>query len=152
MILNAKGFSAFSALSVDQAVRIARENAIDVAFIELLIGETNAIDAAMRILAVRPYCRIIIWTGRSEPVLSWVRREAEEQFGGCALICKPINPADMIRIARGEPIPYECAIPSESRNAIEAPSSVEDYLSGSSLHEYLREAREVMLRLMSESR
>src|SRR4051812_147092 len=74
MILNASRFSAYSACSVDQAVRIARDNAIDVAFIELLIGETNAIDAATRILAHRPYCRIVIWTGRSEPLLSWVRR------------------------------------------------------------------------------
>jgi hypothetical protein len=107
MILNLNGFSAFPAHSVDQAVRIASEKAIDVAFIELLIGETDAIDAAVRILEVRPYCRIIIWTGRSEPVLSWVRREADGQFGGCELVCKPIDPPQVIRTARGEPVPYE---------------------------------------------
>ena len=152
MILNQSGFSAFAACNVDQAVRIATENAIDVAFIELLIGETNAIDAAMRILAVRPCCRIVIWCGRREPVLSWVRREAEEQFGGCALLCKPIHPVDLIRIARGEPIPVECTIPSESRNAIEAPASEEEYLSGSRLYEYLSEARDSLLRLMEEMR
>ena len=152
MILNASGFSAFPAYNVDHAVRTASESAIDVAFIELLIGETNAIDAAMRVLAVRPYCRIIIWTGRSEPVLSWVRREAEEQLGGCALICKPVHPADVIRIARGEPIPHECAIPSGSRNAIEAPASEEDYLRGERLYEYLSQARDMVLRLMGERR
>ena len=94
MILNQSGFSAFPAHSVDEAVRIAKENAIDVAFIELLIGETNAIDGAKRILALRPYCRIIIWCGRREPELSWVRREAEEQFGGCALLLKPVHPEE----------------------------------------------------------
>jgi CheY-like chemotaxis protein len=140
MILNLKGFSAFSAHNVSEAVRIASEKAIDVAILELLIGETDALDAAERILAVRPYCRIIIWTGRSEPVLSWVRREAEERFGGCELINKPIHVPRMIRIVRGEPVPYE-------------PwtwVATEDCLSGSSLDEYLWQAREVMLKLMEE--
>lgn len=150
MILNHSGFSAFPAYSVDEAFRIASEKPIDVAFIELLIGETNAIDAARRILALRPYCRIVIWCGRSEPVLSWVRREAEEQFGGCALLCKPVHPLDVMRIARGEPIPVECSIPSEWRNAIDAPRSEEEYLSASRLYEYLSQAREALLRMMGE--
>jgi DNA-binding response OmpR family regulator len=140
IILNQCGFSAFPAHSVDEAVRIANENSIDVAFIELLIGETDAIDAAERILEVRPYCRIIIWTGRSEPVLSWVRREADRRFGGCELVCKPVHPIRTMRIARGEAVLHE-------------PSTWvadEDCLSGSDLHEYLSEAREGMLQLQKE--
>jgi hypothetical protein len=140
MILNQRGFSAFPAHSVSEAVRIASEQAIDVAFIELLIGDTDAIDAAMRILELRPFCPIIIMTGRSDPVLSWVRREADERFGGCEIMCKPTDPPRVIRIARGEPIPFE-------------PwtwVSDEDFLSGSELHQYLSEARDFMLKLMEE--
>jgi DNA-binding response OmpR family regulator len=140
MILNMKGFSAFPAHNVDEAVRIASEKTIDVAFIELLIGETDAIDAAERILAVRPHCRIIIWTGRSEPVLSWVRREADKRFGGCELVCKPVHPIRAMRIARGEAVLHESS----------ARAADEDCLSGSDLHEYLREARECMLKLDKE--
>jgi CheY-like chemotaxis protein len=151
MILNASGFSAFSAHSVGHAVRIASENAIDVAFIELLIGDTDAIDAAVRILALRPYCRIVIWTGRREPVLSWVRREAARQFGGCELLCKPIHPRDILRIARGEPVPRHCIIRNEPRGSAEiqpvTPIAEEYCLSGPALHEYLNEAREVLLKL-----
>ncbi len=150
MILNQCGFSAFPAHNVDEAFRIASEEPIDVAFIELLIGETNAIDAAKRILALRPYCRIIIWCGRSEPELSWVRREAKEQFGGCALLLKPVHPEDVMRIARGGPIPVECSIPSESSNVRKAPASEAEYLSGSRLYEHLSQARALLLRMMGE--
>jgi DNA-binding response OmpR family regulator len=139
-ILNHSGFSAFPAHSVDEAVTIASEKAIDVAFIELLIGETDAIDAAERILAVRPHCRIIIWTGRSEPVLTWVRREADKRFGGCDLVCKPVGPFRVMRIARGE------AVLHESSDWV----AEEDCLSGAELHQYLREARECMLTLYKE--
>jgi DNA-binding response OmpR family regulator len=140
MILNLSGFLAFPAHSVDEAVRIASEKAIDVAFIELLIGETDAIDAAERILAVRPYCRIILWTGRREPVLSWVRREADRRFGGCELILKPVHPQDLIRILRGETVLHE------SRDWV----ADEDCLGGAELHQYLREARECMLTIYKE--
>jgi hypothetical protein len=150
MILNIKGFSAFPAHSVGEAFRIASEKPIDVAFIELLIGETNAFDAARRILALRPYCRIVIWCGRREPELSWVRREAEEQFGGCALLLKPVHPEDVMRIARGGPIPVACSIPSEWWNARKAPACEDEYLSGSRLYEYLSQARALLLRMMGE--
>jgi CheY-like chemotaxis protein len=146
MILNQSGFSALPAHDVTQAVTLAHENVVDVAFIELLIGDTNGIDAATRILALRPHCRIVIWTGQREPVLSWVRREAEEQFGGCDLLCKPIHPRNIMHIARGARIPPECAIPSEPRNAIAAPARPEDYLTGSRLHEWFHYARERVLR------
>lgn len=63
MILSHSGFSAFAAYDVDHAVRITSKNAIDVAFIELLIGETNAIDAAERILAAQRCTSI---SGRQE--------------------------------------------------------------------------------------
>jgi len=63
MILNLSGFSAFPACTVSEAVKIAREQAMDVAMLELLIGETDAIDAAECILAVWACCLIIIWTG-----------------------------------------------------------------------------------------
>jgi CheY-like chemotaxis protein len=150
MILNHCGFSAFPADSASEAFRIASEKPIDVAFIELLIGETNGIDAARRILALRPHCRIVIWCGRSEPELSWVRREAEEQFGGCALLLKPIWPEDVMRIARGEPIPVEYSIPSEWWNAIKAPTYEDEYPSGSQLYEYLSQQRALLRRLMGE--
>jgi ActR/RegA family two-component response regulator len=154
MILNMKGFSAFPAHDVDEAVRIASERAIDVAFVELLIGETNAIDAALRILAVRPYCRIVIWTGQPECVASWVRREADEQFGGCEVLFKPIDPLDIMGIARGEPIAYFCAIPDNLRTVgvvqPEAWVNEEDCLSGLDLHEYLVDMRERVLKLKQE--
>ena len=140
IILNSSGFSAFSAHNVSEAIRIASEKALDVAFLELLIGETDAIDAAERILAVQPYCRIVIWTGWIEPVLSWVYHEAKERFGGCDLIPKPIPPSRIIRIAQGEPVLYEPW----------AWLIGEDCLSGSRLHEYLREARDLVLKLMKE--
>jgi hypothetical protein len=151
MILNLSGLSAFAAHSVSQAVELARANALDVAFIELLIGETNGIDAAIRILEVRPHCRIVIWTDQGEPLLSWVRREADGQFGGCDLLLQPVHPSYIIHIARGEGIPPEFTIPSDSGNVIRAPWLDEEYLIGSELHEYLSRARTVVLKLMEET-
>jgi hypothetical protein len=156
MILNQQGFEAFPAHSVNEAVRIASEKAIDVAFIELLIGETDAIDAAVRILALRPYCRIVIWTGQPQQVASWVRREADEQFGGCEVLFKPIWPPDVMRIARGEPIPSYCTIPDDLRSVggaqPETPVAERDCLSSSELHEYLMRSRQLVLGIMGEKR
>lgn len=145
MILKLSGFAAFAAQNVDQAVEIARENVIHVAFIELLIGGTNALDAAEQILAIRPYCRIIIWTGRDEPVVSWVRREADKRIGGCTMLSKPIHPRDAMRIACGEPVPNRFAIPEKTQS-----SAAEDILSGSEFDAYLNNARETMLQLIRD--
>lgn len=153
MILNESGFSAYAAHSLQEALMIARDHDIDVAIIELLISERNAIHAAERILALRPTCRIIISTGQNEPVVSWVRRDAEERIGGCDVLCRPYDPPDLFEILRGGPIPKNCAIPSQLRDRGETevpPADESTYLSGQELEDYLSDSRRLVLEMIEE--
>jgi DNA-binding response OmpR family regulator len=99
-ILKLSGFRAFPAHTADQAIKIAEQNPLDFAILELIFVDcgTPIIEFPERIRKLQPRCRIIIWGGRI--LGEYIKSLPPEVSGQFDFLAKPVHPEDLLRRLR----------------------------------------------------
>lgn len=94
IILRQRGFSIVVAHSGEDAVRLAGEHAPDFVVSDIVMGEMNGIEAAIRIQSLCPSCRIVLMSGNStvNEMLEATRARGFE----FEVLAKPFHPSALI--------------------------------------------------------
>jgi DNA-binding response OmpR family regulator len=98
-ILSLKGFDARAAYTGEGAFKIAQDFAPEILISDVLLGEQNGIDLAIRIRSFLPQIRIILFTGQdetSEPI-----EKARAEGAEIELLIKPVHPQELLDVLRG---------------------------------------------------
>jgi CheY-like chemotaxis protein len=90
LILKQNGFEAKAVYSGEAAVDAAQVLQPDVVITDFAMGAMNGIEAALRISAVRPGCRIILFSGNV--MLTDLQHETENLAVPFEILSKPLHP------------------------------------------------------------
>lgn len=99
IILNQSGFEATAVYSGENAVEIAREIKPDMLISDVIMNDMNGIDAAIRIRAMLPSCKILLFSGQAATadLLDRARGQGHE----FEILAKPVHPQDLLARLRG---------------------------------------------------
>lgn len=94
IILNQSGFQATAAYSGENAVEIAKKLEPDMLISDVIMNDMNGIDAAIRIRAALPSCKILLFSGQAATadLLDRARGQGHE----FEILAKPVHPQDLL--------------------------------------------------------
>lgn len=94
MILNQSGFTARAVYSGETAVELAREFQPEMLISDVIMAGLNGIDAAIRIRALLPKVKILLFSGQAATadLLERARSEGYE----FEILAKPVHPQDLL--------------------------------------------------------
>lgn len=99
MILNQSGFDARAVYSGEKAVELASSFEPDMLISDVIMADLNGIDAAIRIRAVLPSIKILLFSGQAATadLLEKARAKGYE----FEILAKPVHPQDLLSRLRG---------------------------------------------------
>ena len=94
MILNQSGFEARAVYSGEGALELAESFRPDMLISDVIMADLNGIDAAIRIRAVLPQIKILLFSGQAATadLLEKARKEGYE----FDILAKPVHPQDLL--------------------------------------------------------
>jgi CheY-like chemotaxis protein len=99
IILNQSGFEATAVYSGEKAVETARILRPDMLISDVIMTDLNGIDAAIKIRAILPDCKILLFSGQAATadLLDRARVQGHE----FEILAKPVHPQDLLARLRG---------------------------------------------------
>jgi CheY-like chemotaxis protein len=99
IILNQSGFDATAVYSGERAVEMAEELRPDMLISDVIMTDLNGIDAAIKIRAMLPSCKILLFSGQAATADLLDRAQGQgHQF---EILAKPVHPQDLLAKLRG---------------------------------------------------
>jgi CheY-like chemotaxis protein len=99
MILNQSGFEARAVYSGERAVELIPVFEPDMLISDVIMADLNGIEAAIRIRAMRPKIKILLFSGQAATADLLVKARAEgHEF---EILAKPVHPQDLLTKLRG---------------------------------------------------
>ena len=94
IILNQSGFQATAVYSGEKAVETARTLQPDMVISDVIMTDLNGIDAAIKIRAMLPTCKILLFSGQAATadLLDRARGQGHE----FEILAKPVHPQDLL--------------------------------------------------------
>ncbi len=94
IILNQSGFEATAVYSGEKAVETAKTLHPDMVISDVIMTDLNGIDAAIRIRAMLPSCKILLFSGQAATadLLDRARVQGHE----FEILAKPVHPQDLL--------------------------------------------------------
>lgn len=99
MILNQSGFVARAVYSGEKAVEQAQEFQPDMLISDVIMADLNGIDAAIRIRALLPGIKILLFSGQA--ATADLLEKARSQGYEFEILAKPVHPQDLLNKLRG---------------------------------------------------
>ena len=99
MILNQSGFDARAVYSGEKAVEVAATFKPDMLISDVIMADLTGIDAAIRMRALLPRIKILLFSGQAAPadLLEKARAKGYE----FEILAKPVHPQDLLAKLRG---------------------------------------------------
>ncbi|MGO8760213.1 MAG: response regulator [Terracidiphilus sp.] len=99
MILNQSGFEARAVYSGEKALEAAKTWGPDMLISDVIMADLNGIDAAIRIRALLPGIKVLLFSGQAATadLLEKARAEGHE----FDILAKPVHPQDLLARLRG---------------------------------------------------
>ena len=99
MILNQSGFEARAVYSGEKALELAPTFQPDMLISDVIMADLNGIDAAIRIRALLPSIKILLFSGQAATadLLEKARKDGHE----FDILAKPVHPQDLLNRLRG---------------------------------------------------
>jgi len=94
MILNQSGFEARAIYSGEGAVELARTFEPDMLISDVIMADLNGIDAAIRIRALLPSIKILLFSGQA--ATADLLEKARAQGYEFEILAKPVHPQDLL--------------------------------------------------------
>jgi CheY-like chemotaxis protein len=94
IILNKNGFEATAAYSGEAAVEMAESLKPQMVVSDVIMNDMNGIDAAIRIRASVPGCRILLFSGQA--ATADLLEKARNQGHEFDILAKPVHPKDLL--------------------------------------------------------
>jgi len=98
-ILNQSGFEALAVYSGEKAVELASTFAPDMLITDVIMADLNGIDAAIRIRALLPQIKILLFSGQA--ATADLLEKARSQGYDFEILAKPVHPHDLLTKLRG---------------------------------------------------
>src|SRR5579859_5945783 len=94
IILNQSGFEAKAVYSGEKAVETAKEWMPEMLISDVIMTDLNGIDAAIKIRALLPSCKILLFSGQAATadLLDRARVQGHE----FEILAKPVHPQDLL--------------------------------------------------------
>lgn len=94
IILNQSGFEATAVYSGEKAVEAAEAIRPDMLISDVIMTDLNGIDAAIKIRAMLPSCKILLFSGQAATadLLDRARNQGHE----FEILAKPVHPQDLL--------------------------------------------------------
>jgi len=99
MILNQSGFNARAVYSGENALELASTFEPDMLFSDVIMDDLNGIDAAIRIKALLPRIKILLFSGQA--ATADLLEKARAQGYEFEILAKPVHPQDLLTKLRG---------------------------------------------------
>lgn len=99
MILNQSGFEARAVYSGEKAVELASTYQPDMLITDVIMADLNGIDAAIRIRAMLPAIKILLFSGQA--ATADLLEKAREKGYEFEILAKPVHPQDLLSKLRG---------------------------------------------------
>ena len=99
MILNQSGFNARAVYSGENALELASTFEPDMLFSDVIMDDLNGIDAAIRIKALLPRIKILLFSGQA--ATADLLEKARTQGYEFEILAKPVHPQDLLTKLRG---------------------------------------------------
>ena len=99
MILNQSGFEARAVYSGEKAVETASTYQPDMLITDVIMADLNGIDAAIRIRALLPKIKILLFSGQA--ATADLLEKARMQGYEFEILAKPVHPQDLLSKLRG---------------------------------------------------
>lgn len=99
IILNQNGFEASAVYTGSGAVERAGKDKPDLVISDVIMPDMNGIEAAIKIRAILPRCKILLFSGQAATadLLEKARLEGHE----FEILAKPVHPQDLLAKLRG---------------------------------------------------
>lgn len=94
MILNQSGFEARPVYSGEKAVELAADFQPDMLISDVIMADLNGIDTAIRIRALRPTIKILLFSGQA--ATADLLEKARSQGYEFEILAKPVHPQDLL--------------------------------------------------------
>ncbi len=99
MILNQSGFEAHPVYSGEKAVEMAATLQPDMLITDVIMADLNGIDAAIRIRAMLPAIKILLFSGQA--ATADLLEKARARGYEFEILAKPVHPQDLLSKLRG---------------------------------------------------
>ena len=99
MILNQSGFEARAVYSGERALELAVTFAPEMLISDVIMGGLNGIDAAIRIQALLPGIKILLFSGQA--ATADLLEKARARGYEFEILAKPVHPQDLLKKLRG---------------------------------------------------
>ena len=99
MILNQSGFNARAVYSGENALELASTFEPDMLISDVIMDDLNGIDAAIRIKALLPRIKILLFSGQA--ATADLLEKARAQGYDFEILAKPVHPQDLLTKLRG---------------------------------------------------
>jgi CheY-like chemotaxis protein len=94
MILNQSGFEARAVYSGEKALEMASTFAPDMLITDVIMADLNGIDAAIRIRALLPQIKVLLFSGQA--ATADLLEKARAQGYEFEILAKPVHPQDLL--------------------------------------------------------
>lgn len=99
MILNQSGFQARAVYSGEKALELAVTYSPDMLITDVIMADLNGIDAAIKIRAMLPEIKILLFSGQA--ATADLLEKARAQGYEFEILSKPVHPQDLLSKLRG---------------------------------------------------
>ncbi len=99
MILDQSGFDARAVYSGEKALELAPTFQPDMLISDVIMAGLNGIDAAIRIRALLPGIKILLFSGQA--ATAYLLEKAREDGYEFDILAKPVHPQDLLNKLRG---------------------------------------------------
>ena len=99
MILKQSGFDARAVYSGEKALELAQTLAPEMLITDVIMADLNGIDAAIRIQALLPGIKILLFSGQA--ATADLLEKARARGYEFEILAKPVHPQDLLRKLRG---------------------------------------------------
>jgi CheY-like chemotaxis protein len=102
VILTKAGFETRAVYSGEEAVEMAEHFRPDMLITDVVMGDISGIDAAIKILAMLPDCKILLFSGQAATVD--LLEKARLQGHVFEILAKPVHPSDLLAKIRNSAV------------------------------------------------
>jgi CheY-like chemotaxis protein len=94
-ILGAQGYETASAISGEEAIRVACSFEPDFILSDVAMGGINGVEAVIRILEFQPHCKVLFFSGHTlcQDLLTHSRKQGFD----FEILAKPVSPVELLR-------------------------------------------------------
>lgn len=99
IILNQNGYDASAVYTGTAAVEKAKATRPDLVISDVIMPDMNGIDAAIKIRALLPDCKILLFSGQA--ATADLLEDARKRGHEFEILAKPVHPQDLLQKLRG---------------------------------------------------